>query len=264
MPSKSRRKATGRHRRRTERSSSSGRTAVITGLRLDPLRKIRVNGSVLVTFSLLQPWATNLLSGLIGALVGGALSFFGGVRGARIAARTATDLQKKEFAARDQAAEVDEQRLIRGTVQSISDEIEALWRQYYKEIGPHLSSIPEKEAARPFPVHQSYFVIFDASGGLLGRLPVGGLRSKILDFYFGAKAMVDSLQYYSNLRAYYFTLIQGHPNVVATWNEILFYTEQLRLMHLELERLYKEVRPELEKYLTTTPSNQIVYPSSTT
>ena len=219
---------------------------------------------MLVTFSLLQPWATNLLSGLIGALVGGALSFFGGVRGARIAARTAADLQEKEFSTRDEATKRAEQDLIRGTVQSISDEIEALWRQYNKEIGPHLRSISEEEVARPFPVHQSYFVIFDASGGLLGRLPLGSLRSKILDFYFGAKAMVDSLQYYSSLRAYYFTLSQGHPNVVETWNEMLFYTEQLRLMHLELERLYNEVRPELDIYLTTTPSNQIVYPSSIT
>ncbi len=134
--------------------------------------------------------------------------------------------------------------------------------QYNKEIGPHLSSIPEGEVARPFPVHQSYFVIFDASGGLLGRLPDGSLRSKILDFYFGAKAMVDSLQYYSNLSAYYFTLSQDHPNIGRTWTEMIFYTEQLRLMHLELERLHKEVRPELDRNLTATPSNQTVYPSS--
>jgi hypothetical protein len=56
-------------------------------------------------------------------------------------------------------------------------------------------------------------IIFDANGALLGRIPSTNLRSKILDFYIGAKGMVDSLQYYAHLNTYYFALGSGHPNL---------------------------------------------------
>jgi len=40
------------------------------------------------------------------------------------------------------------------------------------------------------------------------------------------------------------------------WDEMLFYTGQLKRAHTELERLYKEVRPELDRY-----SNRVVHDS---
>jgi hypothetical protein len=204
---------------------------------------------VFSTISILQPWATNLASGLIGALIGGFISYRGALAGARRAAKTAFDVQEKEFAHRDEAAKLDEQNLIRGVVQAISEEIEALWRRYSAEIGPHLGD-PTLLVARPFSINQSYFVIFDANGALVGRIPGDtSLRSKILDFYIGAKGMVDSLQYYARLSAYYFALDQAHPNTKNAWDEILFYTGQLKQAHTGLERLYQEVRPELDRYL---------------
>ena len=214
---------------------------------------------MLSTIWILQPWATNLLSGFLGAIVGGVFTLIGALIGAQKQASTSFQVQRNEFNSRSEAAKLADQAVIRGVVQSISDEIEALWRQYTKEIGPHLSSVSESEVARPFPVNQSYFVIFDASGALVGRIPSTTLRSKILDFYIGAKGMVDSLQYYARLSAYYFALGPGHPNSEQTWKEMLFYTGQLKTAHSELDRLHKEVKPELDRYLNTTPSEQIVY-----
>jgi len=110
------------------------------------------------------------------------------------------------------AAKLSEQNLlIRGVVQSISDEIEALWRQYYREIGPHLGSVSQTESrTAPVPGQSIIFrLFFDANGALVGRIPDTSLRRKILDFYIGAKGMVDSLQYYAHLSAYYFALGQG-------------------------------------------------------
>jgi len=75
---------------------------------------------------------------LIGALIGGFISYRGALAGARRTAKTAFDVQEKEFAHRDETAKLDEQNLIRGVVQAISEEIEALWRRYSAEIGPHL------------------------------------------------------------------------------------------------------------------------------
>jgi len=203
---------------------------------------------VIGTILLMQPWFTNLISGLLGAIVGGILSYFGAITGGKIASSTAVALQKADFAARERASRTEEKAVVRSAVPSLSDEIEALWRLYSKEIGPNLSS--DIEVARPFPVRQSYFVIFDASGALVGRIPNPGLRSKILDFYIGAKSMVDSLQYYSNLDAYYKTLPQGHSKVGSTFAELTFYTGQLKKAHIELQKLHVDVRLEINRFLS--------------
>jgi len=49
-------------------------------------------------------------------------------------------VQKREFARQEEAKKLADQALIQGTVQSISDEVEALWERYNWEIGPHLAS----------------------------------------------------------------------------------------------------------------------------
>jgi hypothetical protein len=49
-------------------------------------------------------------------------------------------VQKREFARQEEAKKLADQALIQGTVQSISDEVEALWERYKWEIGPHLAS----------------------------------------------------------------------------------------------------------------------------
>jgi hypothetical protein len=203
---------------------------------------------VIGTIFVFQAWLSNLISGLLGAIVGGILSYFGAIKGGKIASSTAVALQKADFAARERASHAEEKAVVRSAVQSLSDEIEALWKQYNKEIGPHLGS--DIEAARAFPVRQSYFVIFDASGALVGRIPNPGLRSKILDFYIGAKSMVDSLQYYANLNAYYTTLQKDHPNILAIWEELKFYTQQLRKAHNELLRLHEDVRQDINRFLS--------------
>jgi hypothetical protein len=48
-------------------------------------------------------------------------------------------VQKREFARQEEAKKLADQALIQGTVQSISDEVEALWERYKWEIGPHLA-----------------------------------------------------------------------------------------------------------------------------
>jgi hypothetical protein len=141
---------------------------------------------VLSTIWIFQPWTTNLFSGLFGALIGGLFTLLGAIHGAKKQPKTSFEIQRKDFDNRNEAAKLAEQNLIRAVVQSISDEVEALWRHYHQEIGPHLGD-PTIEVARPFPVNQSYFVVFDANGALLGQIQSANLRTKILGFYIGAK-----------------------------------------------------------------------------
>jgi hypothetical protein len=102
---------------------------------------------VCATLWFFQHWASNLLAGFVGALVGGAISFIGALIGARMQARTSFELQRKDFESRSKAARLADEALIRDTVQSISDEVEALWEHYNWEIGPHLDSLQPEQPA---------------------------------------------------------------------------------------------------------------------
>jgi hypothetical protein len=126
----------------------------------------------------------NLLSAVIGAVIGGGATVWTQVR-------SAND-QRKE---RDKS----EADLVRGFVQAIADELKSVWNLYSVQIGPHLRGIPEHEAAIVFPVHQNYFVVFDSSAFLLGRIPDTKLRESIISTYVEAKGFVDSLHYYERL-----------------------------------------------------------------
>jgi hypothetical protein len=56
-------------------------------------------------------------------------------------------------------------------IQSISDEVAALWKHYNREIRPHVASLEAEKPANIFHAAQSYFVVFDAAGSLVGRIP---------------------------------------------------------------------------------------------
>jgi hypothetical protein len=202
---------------------------------------------VCATLWFFQHWASNLLSGFFGAAVGGAITWFGAWQ----STKTAFEVQQKEFDAREKAGKLAEVALIQGTVQSISAEVGALWKHYNREIGPHFASLQTGRAANIFHASQSYFVIFDAAGSLVGRIANDELRSKIIDFYVGAKACVDSLQYYERLHAYY-AAISDHNLRLEKWQEILAYSELLKKMNVEFSKLYDALRPELDRYLSTT------------
>jgi hypothetical protein len=201
------------------------------------------------TLWIFQPWASNLLSGFFGAAVGGAITWFGAWQ----ATKTAFEVQQREFETREKAEKSVASALIRGTVQSISDEVEALWKHYNREIRPHLASLQSEQAANIFHASQSYFVIFDAAGSLVGRIPSDELRSKIIDFYVGAKAFTDALQYYEGLHASH-AAISEHNRRLEKWLQILEYSKQLKTMNVEFRNLYDALRTELARYLGTTRS----------
>jgi len=91
----------------------------------------------------------------------------------------------------------------------------------------------------------------DAAGALVGRIPCETLRSRTIDFYVGAKACVDSLQYYERLHDYY-AANSDHNLRLEKWQQILEYSKQLKTMNVEFSKLYDALRPELDRYLSTT------------
>jgi hypothetical protein len=181
----------------------------------------------------------NLLSAVIGAVIGGGATVWAQARSA--------DNQRRERV----KAEAD---LIRGFVQSIADELKTVWERQSREIGPHLKSRAKDQAVRPFPVHQSYFIVFDTNASLVGRIPDRELREQIITTYVEAKRFVDSLQYYERTHNEYYQYFsnltdeelkhQVHlENVYGKQYsrrqrklaELIYYSEELTEAHTGLE-----------------------------
>jgi hypothetical protein len=179
----------------------------------------------------------NLLSAVIGAVIGGGATVWAQITSARIQ-------RKRE--------EIAEATLIRGFIQSIADEINSVWNRYNVEIGPHLKGLPDDQVARVFPLHQSYFVVFDSNASLVGRIPDKELRERIISTYVEAKVYVDLMDYYERL------LVNANPNLPAyilshddaqRHLDIVAYSKQLKLAHVMLEAKVKALQDSLQAYL---------------
>jgi hypothetical protein len=145
-------------------------------------------------------------------------------------------------------------------VQAIADELERVWDRYEVEIGPHLTNLGEKQAAIVFPVPQNYFVVFDSSASLIGRIPDMELRKRIISTYIAAKGLVDALHYYERLIAEYNAMPESPPIAGAThlainsasirkYSELLAYTKALQEGHLRLEAEVNALQAPLRAYL---------------
>jgi hypothetical protein len=60
--------------------------------------------------------------------------------------------------------------------------------------------------------------------------------------------VVDSLQYYEQLRTHHET-IANPDRAHEIWREVIRYSTRLKLMRVEFGRLYEALRPELDRFL---------------
>jgi hypothetical protein len=201
-----------------------------------------------------QPWFANLVSGLIGAVIGAVLSTLG-------VAWAAFEVQKREFAQRRQEAHNAERANQLALVQAISDEIDGFWKFYSGKVGSELDALEEHKIASVFPIDQSYFVIFDASAASIGGLPDADLRTKIIPFYVSAKSMVDSLRDYGRLVRDLSQPITTPTSVPASIQRVgreihetnarIGYSDRLKNSHNQLSDSYRVVCVAIDRYLIT-------------
>jgi hypothetical protein len=201
-----------------------------------------------------QPWFTNLLSGLFGAVIGSVLSTLG-------VAWSAFKVQKREFAQRREESRNAERTNQLALVQAISDEIDGFWKFYSGKVGSELDALEEHEIASVFPIDQSYFVIFDASASSIGGLPDADLRTKIIQFYVSAKSMVDSLRDYERLVRDLYQPSAAPTSVPASIQRVgreiqeanarIGYSNRLKNSHNHLSDSYKVVCVAIDRYLST-------------
>lgn len=157
--------------------------------------------------------------------------------------------------------EKSEELLIRGFVQAITDEVTSVWDRFNVEIGPYLKDLPENEASPVFPLHQSYFVVFDSNAFLVGRIPCRKLREQIIATYVEAKGFVDSMRYYERLVDTYNTE-KRQPSVATylasvakdvrddqLYRPLLKHSALLRLDYSRLEEKMEELKRLLQIWL---------------
>jgi hypothetical protein len=136
-------------------------------------------------------------------------NFFSALAGGGIAGVATLWAQKMYAEEQRKREEKAEATLIRGFVQAIADEVKSIWDRYNLEIGPSLRNLKDGETAIPFPLHQSYFSVFDTNASLVGRIPEIELREQIISTYIEAKGFVDSMHYYERMVTAYDEYIQN-------------------------------------------------------
>jgi hypothetical protein len=122
----------------------------------------------------------NLLSGLIGAVIGGVISL-GGVWWA----------EKRNCA----AALLAEAKIESGLLQALHDELEAIFERLEQNLGPHITALPEGSPLLVvFPIINEYFTVYNANAFLIGRIKNNSLRKALVRIYVSGKALVDSFR----------------------------------------------------------------------
>ncbi|MDX8410975.1 MAG: hypothetical protein R8K46_03740 [Mariprofundaceae bacterium] len=127
-------------------------------------------------------WLETLIVTVAGALVGGGLTGFFTLRAADKSHRQALDLQKQH-----------QQKIVKGFLQAVHDEIETLWEAYQSGVGVQLEALQDGNALLVYyPVTQEYFTVYNSNGFLIGHVEDADLRKMIVQVYSAARGLIDS------------------------------------------------------------------------
>jgi len=88
---------------------------------------------------------------------------------------------------------IQEKRLTQSLLQSIHDEIEALWEAYQEGVGTHLEALSEgKPFLYYYPISQDYFTVYTTNSIFIGKIEDNDLRKLIITTYTQARGLIDS------------------------------------------------------------------------
>jgi hypothetical protein len=134
---------------------------------------------------ILLDW-NNLLSGLIGAVVGGLIAAVSTMWAASKAAKKSFDYSRN-------LQNGAEKETTRRLLLAIKAEVETIWSNYQQEVGCLVESLePGHGLNLIYKLRQHYFTVYDSNAQFLGHVEDDKLRVAIIRAYTLAKGLVDS------------------------------------------------------------------------
>lgn len=185
-------------------------------------------------------------SAISGAIIGGLIAGFFALR----STQKSFDNQRKH-------ADENEEKLIKGVLQSIHDEIETIIDRYQETMGSRIESLGKGEALSfYYPLVSDFFTVYNGNSFLIGRIPDNDLRKQIIKTYTLAKGIVDSFRMNNDLvskwefseKLYAETKSDVHKEqAIAHYASLIDYAETLKESHKSLKEEVATLLRELRK-----------------
>jgi hypothetical protein len=151
----------------------------------------------------------------------------------------------------------NEEKLIKGLLQAIHDEIETVLEQYQETIGANLESVQDGQALLMYyPLVSDFFTVYNGNSFLLGRIPNNDLRKQIIKTYTLGKALIDSYRLNNDLNQkleYWAQLFQESQNEVhkqkaaAVYSSLVDYVKKIKLTHQKIKTESSQLLRSLRK-----------------
>ncbi|MCW5626852.1 MAG: hypothetical protein KIT73_19195 [Burkholderiales bacterium] len=188
----------------------------------------------------------SLMSGLIGAVIGGVLTGVFSI----------IAVNKTEKHNRDSQAEADS-RVLKGLLQALHDELESIFERYQETMGVHIESLPEgKPLLTYYPVINDFFTVYNANAFLIGRIENNDLRKSLVRTYILAKGLVDSYRMNNELLSkfeHWHALSAETNNPVHQqyaqdqFDALVTYGTQLKKGHIDVKKCVLDLMRMLHK-----------------
>lgn len=188
----------------------------------------------------------SLLSGLIGAVIGGLLTGWFSI----------IAVNKTEKHRRDSQTTSDA-KVLKGLLQALHDELESIFERYQETMGSQIESLPTGQPLLIYyPVINDFFTVYNGNASLIGCIENNDLRKSLVRTYVLAKGLVDSyrmnneilskFEHWNALHAE--TQNPSHlQQAQAQFRALAEYGTQLRKAHAETKQCARDLMRMLRK-----------------
>lgn len=164
-------------------------------------------GSVILDYTVIFIAGITFASAIVGALVGGYLSYKAILRSVILAHEK--DLERQENAKKER---------LQWLYQAILTEIQTLWECYEEGVGNALKRAETAQAIRMiFPLGEERFTVYESNSELIGSIPDSELRKLIVTTYIRLRGIIDCCRLNNELVA---KLRQFEETYAGTGNPI--------------------------------------------
>ena len=188
----------------------------------------------------------SLLSGLIGAVIGGVLTGVFSILA----------VNKTEKHNRDARSENDA-KVLKGLLQALHDELDSIYERYQETMGAHIEALADgTPLLMYYPVINDFFTVYNANAFLIGRIENNDLRKSLVRTYVLAKGLVDSFRMNNELVSKFehwhaLAAETNSPlhqqNAQSHYNALVVYAKQIKKSHTEVKKSVGELMRMLHK-----------------